>query len=90
MVLTEVVTLSISNTWDEWVQIFDSKETSEFHDRYAMQVLFRGVSPKDPKQVLVIIQAPEGATEQFLLDNRDYIETNGAVMDSVNTSIWIG
>ena len=55
-----------------------------------MQVLFRGVSPKDPKQVLVIIQAPEGATEQFLLDNRDYVETNGAVMDSVNTSIWIG
>ena len=90
MILTQVVTLSISNTWDEWVQIFDSKETSELHDRYAMQVLFRGVSPKDPKQVLVIIQAPEGATEQFLLDNRDYIETNGAVMDSVNTSIWIG
>ncbi|ABI46092.1 conserved hypothetical protein [Synechococcus sp. CC9311] len=90
MLLTEVVTLSISNNWDEWVQIFDSKETSELHDRYAMQVLFRGVSPKDPKQVVVIIQAPEGATEQFLRDNREYVESNGAVMDSVNTSIWIG
>ncbi len=90
MLLTEVITLSISNEWHEWVQIFDSKETTELQDSYGMQVLFRGVSPKDPKQVVVIIQAPEGATQRFLGDNRDYVESNGAVMDSVNTSIWIG
>ena len=90
MLLTKVMTLSISNTWDEWVRIFDSKETSDLHDRYAMKVLFRGVSTKDPKQVVVIIQAPEGATEHFLRDNRDYVESNGAVIDTVKASIWIG
>lgn len=90
MLLTNIVTLSISNTWDEWVQAFDSKQTSELHDRYGMQVLFRGVSSKDLKQVVVVVQASEGAMENFLLDNRDYVESNGALMDSVNASIWIG
>ena len=89
MLLTEIVTLSISNNWDEWVEAFDSNQTSEPHDRYGIKVLFRGVSPKDPKQV-VVVQASDGAIENFLRDNKDYIESNGAIMDSVNTSVWVG
>ena len=88
MLLTEIVTLSISNNWDEWVQAFDSNQTCELHDRYGIQVLFRGVSPKDPKQV--VVQPSDGAIENFLRDNKDYIESNGAIMDSVNTSVWVG
>lgn len=90
MLLTDIVTLAISNTWDEWVKAFDSKETCELHERYGMKVLFRGVSPEDPKQVVVVLQAPEGARENFLRDNREYVESNGAVMDSVRTSCWLG
>ena len=90
MLLTEVVTLSISNTWDEWVRAFDSNETCELHDRYGMQVLFRGVSPTDPTQAVVIVQAPEGVTEKFLRDNRKQVESNGAVMDSITVSVWLG
>jgi hypothetical protein len=90
MLLTEVVTLSISNTWDEWVKAFDSNETCELHDSYGMQVLFRGVSLTDPTQVVVIIQAPEGVTEKFLRDNRKQVESNGAVMDSIIVSVWLG
>ena len=90
MLLTEIVTLSISNTWYEWVKAFDGNETSELHDRYGMQVLFRGVSLIDPTQVVVIVQAPEGVMEKFLRDNRKYVESNGAVMDSLNASVWLG
>ena len=90
MLLTEIVTLSISNTWDEWVKAFDGNETSELHDSYGMQVLFRGVSLIDPTQVVVIVQAPEGVMEKFLRDNRKYVESNGAVMDSLNASVWLG
>ena len=90
MLLTEVVTLSISNTWHEWVKAFDSPETCALHDRYNMQVLFRGVSPKNPKQVVVILKAPEGARANFLRENSDYVESHGAVMDSITSSAWIG
>ena len=90
MVLTEVLTLSISNSWDEWVKAFDSPETCQLHDRYGVQVLFRGVSPDDPTRVVVVVQAPEGAREKFLMENRDYVEANGAVMDSVRGSVWVG
>jgi hypothetical protein len=55
-----------------------------------MQVLFRGVSLTDPTQVVVIVQAPEGVMEKFLRDNRKYVESNGAVMDSLNASVWLG
>ncbi len=90
MLLTEVVTLSISNSWDEWVKAFDSQETSALHDRYNMQVLFRGVSPKDPKQVVVVVKAPEGARANFLRENREHVESNGAVMVSIQATAWIG
>ena len=90
MLLTEFVSLSISNICDEWVEAFDSNQTCELHDRYGIQVLFRGVSPKDPKQVVVVAQASEGAMENFLRDNKDYVESNGAGLDSVNASVWVG
>ena len=90
MLLTHILTLSISNTWNEWFQTFDSNETCELHDRYGMQVIFRGVSPKDQKQVVVIVQASEEALENFFQDNRNYLESNGAAIDSINSSIWIG
>ena len=90
MLQTEIVTLSISNTWDEWVKAFDSVETCELHDRYGMQVLFRGVSPSDPTKVVVVLQTPEGVREQFLRDNKELVESNGAVMDSVIASVWLG
>ena len=83
------MTLSISNNWDEWVQAFDINQTCELHDRYGIQVLFRGVSPKDPKQVVVVVQDSDGAIENFLRDNKDYVESNGAAMDSVNASVWV-
>ena len=90
MLLTHILTLSISNTWDEWFQTFDSNKTCELHDRYGMQVIFRGVSPKDQKQVVVIVQASEEALANFFQDNRHYLESNGASIDSIDSSVWIG
>ena len=90
MLLTYILTLSISNTWDEWFQTFDSNQTCELHDRYGIQVIFRGFSPKNQKQVVVVVQASEEALANFFQDNRIYLESNGASIDSIDSSIWIG
>ena len=90
MLLTHILTLSISNTWDEWFQTFDSNQTCELHDRYGMQVIFRGLSPMNHKQVVVVVQASEEALASFFNDNKNYLESNGVLIDSIESSIWIG
>jgi hypothetical protein len=90
MLLTYILTLSISNTWDEWFQTFDSNQTCELHDRYGMQVIFRGFSPKNQKQVVVVVQASEEALASFFNDNKNYLKSNGVLIDSIDSSIWIG
>ena len=80
--------LSISNTWQEWAAAFDSEETTKLHDQYAMRPLFRGGSTTDPQRVVVVVQAPGGAVERFMRDNADDVQRHGAILESVDVSVW--
>ena len=53
---TTVFTFKISNTFEEWVKIFDSPETTEFHKKVGLIPLYRGKSLIDPIEVIVIHQ----------------------------------
>ena len=54
---TTVFTFKISNTFDEWVKMFDSAETTDFHKKVGLTPLYRGKSLFNPIEVIVIHQA---------------------------------
>ena len=62
---TTVFTFKISNTFEEWVKMFDSIETAEFHKRVGLTPLYRGKSLIDPIEVIVIHQAEEGVAKHI-------------------------
>ena len=65
---TTVFTFKISNTFDEWVKMFDSPETIEFHKKVGLTPLYRGKSLIDPIEVIVIHQAEEGVAKHVFSD----------------------
>ena len=60
---TTVFTFKISNKFEEWVKIFDSKEINEFHKSCGINPIFRGKSITNPQEVIVIHQAEEGVVK---------------------------
>ena len=54
---TTIFTFKISNTFEDWVKMFDSPETTEFHKKVGLTPLYRGKSIIDPIEVIVIHQA---------------------------------
>ena len=62
---TTVFTFKISNTFEEWVKMFDSPETIEFHKKVGLTPLYRGKSLIDPIEVIVIHQGEEGVAKHI-------------------------
>ena len=62
---TTVFTFKLSNTFEEWVKMFDSPEIDTFHKTVGLTPLYRGKSLIDPKEVIVIHQAEEGVASMF-------------------------
>ena len=60
---TTVFTFKLSNTFEEWVKMFDSHEIDAFHKTVGLTSLCRGKSLIDPKEVIVIHQAEEGVAK---------------------------
>ena len=66
---TTVFTFKLSNTFEEWVKMFDSPEIDAFHKTVGLTPLYRGKSLIDPKEVIVIHQAEEGVAKHVFLDS---------------------
>lgn len=86
---TTIVTLSISNTFEEWAAAFDGSETSAKHSEFGLEPVFRGVLKGDPQQVVVVIKSEPGAVERFLLANELYISSHGAIPETAEVSTWL-
>ena len=65
---TTVFTFKISNTFKEWVKIFDSPEIGEFHKSVGLTPLYRGKGLTDPNEVIVIHRAEEGVAKNIFSD----------------------
>ena len=87
---TTVFKFSISNTFEEWVKIFDSKETQEFHKSVGIKPLFRGKNISNPQEVIVIHQAEEGIIKHVFSDPSTIknIEKSGHIYSSTKTTSW--
>lgn len=87
---TTVFTFKISNTFEEWLKIFDSKETDEFHKHFGIKPIYRGKSITDPQEVIVIHQANEGIVKHVFSDPETIknIEKSGHIYKTTTSSSW--
>ena len=87
---TTVFTFKIKNTFEEWVEIFDSKEIEEFHKNAGIKPLYRGQSITDPQEVMVIHQANEGVVKHVFSDPETIknIESSGHIYSTTKTTSW--
>tara|TARA_B100000212_G_scaffold173100_1_gene130190 strand:- start:597 stop:848 length:252 start_codon:yes stop_codon:yes gene_type:complete len=65
---TTVFNFKISNTFDEWVKMFDSPKSTEFHKKVGLTPLYRGKNLFNPIEVIVIHQAEEGVANHIFSD----------------------
>ena len=88
---TSVFTFKISNTFEEWAKIFDSKEIDEFHKKVGLKPLYRGKSLTDPQEVIVIHQAQEGLAKHIFSDPETIknIEAGGHIYNTTKITSWL-
>ena len=85
---TTVFTFKLSNTFEEWVKMFDSPEIDAFHKTVGLTPLYRGKSLIDPKEI-VIHQAEEGVAKHVFSDPETInIESGGHIYST--TKIQVG
>ena len=83
MKITTVISFKIEITFEEWVKIFDSKETVLRHSEFNIKSLFRGFSKDDNKKVICIDQAPEGNIQKFVQANSERIKSHKVYFSSM-------
>ena len=88
---TTFFTLEISNTFEEWVRIFDSHETTKFHKKVGLTPLYRGKSIIDPIEVIVIHQSEKGVAKHVFSDQETIknIEASGHVFSTTKITSWV-
>ncbi len=65
---TTVFTFKLSNTFKEWVKIFDGPAIDAFHKTLGLTPNYRGKSLIDPKEAIVIHQGEKGKAKHVFSD----------------------
>ena len=88
---TTIFTFNLSNTFEEWVKMFDSPEIHEFHKSVGIKPIYRGKSLTDPKEVIVIHQAKEGVAKHVFSDPETIknIEASGHIYSTTRVTSWL-
>ena len=86
---TTVFTFKIESTFNEWKAFFDSEDSYKRLSEFDIKPLFRGQNNKDPQQVIVIHQAPEGNIQKFFEKHGSWIATHGVKVSTIEVSDWL-
>ena len=73
--ITAVISFKIESFFEEWADIFDSKEADRRHSEFKIKPLFRGFRKGDPKKIIFINQVPEGNIQKFDQANSEWIKS---------------
>ena len=84
---TNVVTFSITTSFDEWVKVYDG--SIEMARQAGITSLFRGVDKEDPTKVCVVMQAQPGVIDSFMASNAEMIASSGHVLESTAVSVYL-
>ena len=86
---TTVCTFKIKTTFNELKAFFDSEDSCRRLSEFDLKPLFSGQSNKDPRQVIVIHQGPEGNIQKFFEKNGSWIATHGVKISTIEVSVWV-
>ena len=88
---TTVFTFKLSNTFEEWVKMFDSPEIDAFHKAVGLTPIYRGKSLIDSKEVIVIHQGREGVAKHVFSDPETIknIEAGGHIYSTTKLTSWV-
>ena len=85
---TQVMTFNISNTFEEWVETFDSHR--EMQAAAGMTPLFRGPHEDDPQKVCVVIQVEDDAkVAAFMTKNEALILELGRIPHTTESNTYL-
>ena len=84
---TNVVTFSITTSFDEWVKVYDG--SIEMAKQAGITSLFRGVDKEDPTKVCVVMQAQPGVIDSFMASNAEMIASSGHILESTAVSVYL-
>ena len=87
---TTIITFKLSNTFEEWVKMFDSPEIHAFHKTVGLTPIYRGKSLIDPKEAIVIHQSEEGVAKHVFSDPEtiNNIEAGGHIYSTTKITSW--
>ena len=88
---TTVFTFKLSNTFKEWVKIFESPEIDAFHKTVGLTPIYHGKSLIDPKEAIVIYPAEEGVAKNVFSDPETIksIEAGGHIYSTTKITSWV-
>ena len=87
--ITTVIALKIESKFEEWAEIFDSKEADLRHSLFDIKPLFRGFLKDDPKKVIFINHVPEGNIQKYVSANSEWIKSPKVNCSSMEESSLI-
>ena len=84
---TRVMTFKISNTFDEWVQHFESHR--EMQAAAGITPLFRGPHEDDPQKVCIVMQIEDDLKlEAFMAENEASILESGHLLEPTESNTY--
>ena len=89
MNVTTIFTFKIDISFDKWLGFFDSEDSYKRLSEFNIVPLYRGQSKKDPQEVIVIHQGPEGNMQKFFEKNGSWIATHGIKVSTIEVSDWV-
>ncbi|ABV50935.1 Hypothetical protein P9215_13201 [Prochlorococcus marinus str. MIT 9215] len=87
--ITTLISFNIETKFEEWIKIFDSKESDLRHSEFDIKTLFRGLSKDDPKKFICINQATEANIQKFVKANSKWIKIHKVNFSYMEESSWI-
>ena len=87
--MTTVISFKIESKYEEWVKIFDSKESDLRHSEFDMKPLFKVFSKDDHKKIVFIHHSQEWNIQKFVLANSELIKSQKVDSSTMEELSWI-
>ncbi|MBO8204816.1 DUF3764 family protein [Prochlorococcus marinus] len=87
--ITNVISFKIESTFEEWFEIFDSKEADRRHSEFDIKQIFRGFSKDDIKKFICINQVRKGNIQKFIQANIESIRPHKVDFLTMEELTWI-
>ena len=81
---TTIFTFKIRVSFEEWAEVYDSKENIQMNKERGIVCLYKGGKKEDPTSVILIEQGEEGKSKAMFEDPtvKPLIESAGHIYDS--------